>query len=96
MKSLDLFNISEFTENIFLIKLSNNSINLNNSLYFLSLSKFLRTKSVWLEVIPAEESIAIKYDSLQVSSKKAKDLILSDIKEFKYQDESNKKALVYP
>jgi len=95
MKSLDLFNISEFTENIFLIKLSNNSINLNNSLYFLSLSKFLRTKSVWLEVIPAEESIAIKYDSLQVSSKKAKDLILSDIKEFKYQDESNKKALIH-
>ena len=89
------FYISEFTENIFLVKLSNNSINLNKSLYFLSLSKFLRTKSVWLEVIPAEESIAIKYDSLQVSSIKAKDLILSDIKEFKYQDESNKKALIH-
>lgn len=95
MKNSDLFNISEFSENIFLIKLVKDSLHSHNSLFFLSLSKFFRTKSVWQEVISAEESIAVKYDSLQVSNYKAKDLILSDIKEFEYKNESNEQALIH-
>ena len=95
MKSADLFSVSDFSENIFLIKLEKDSLHSRNSLFFLSLSKFLRTKSVWQEVISAEESIAIKYDSLQVSCTRAKDLILIDIKEFEYQDKYNEEVLIH-
>ena len=95
MKNSDLFSVSEFSENIFLIKLEKDLIHSHNSLFFLSLSKFLRTNSIWQEVISAEESIAVKYDSLQVSSTKAKALILNDIKEFEYQDESKEEVLIH-
>ena len=76
MKSVDLSNISEFSENILLIRLNQESPYSNNSSFFLALSAFLREEPHWIEVVAAEESIAVKYDDIKISTSKAKDLIL--------------------
>lgn len=92
MKSVDLSSISEFSENILLIKLNQESPYSNNSSFFLALSAFLREESHWIEVVAAEESIAVKYN---ISTSKAKDLILSTIKGFNYKEESKTEILLH-
>ena len=95
MKNVDLSSISEFSENILLIKLNQESPYSNNSSFFLALSAFLREESHWIEVIAAEESIAVKYDDIKISTTtKAKDLILSTIKGFSYKEESKTEILL--
>lgn len=92
MKSVDLSSISEFSENILLIKLNQESPYSNNSSFFLALSAFLREEPHWIEVVAAEESIAVKYN---ISTSKAKDLILSTIKGFNYKEESKTEILLH-
>ena len=92
MKSVNLSSISEFSENILLIKLNQESPYSNNSSFFLALSAFLREESHWIEVVAAEESIAVKYN---ISTSKAKDLILSTIKGFSYKEESKTEILLH-
>ena len=92
MKSVNLSSISEFSENILLIKLNQESPYSNNSSFFLALSAFLREESHWIEVVAAEESIAVKYN---ISTSKAKDLILSTIKGFNYKEESKTEILLH-
>jgi KipI family sensor histidine kinase inhibitor len=92
LKSVDLSSISEFSENILLIKLNQESPYSNNSSFFLALSAFLREESHWIEVVAAEESIAVKYN---ISTSKAKDLILSTIKGFNYKEESKTEILLH-
>ena len=95
MKSVDLSNISEFSENILLIKLNQESPYSNNSSFFLALSALLREEPHWIEVIAAEESIAVKYDGIKISTSKAKDLIISSIKGFIYKEESKTEILLH-
>tara|TARA_B100000408_G_scaffold5155_1_gene4087 strand:- start:248 stop:817 length:570 start_codon:yes stop_codon:yes gene_type:complete len=95
LKSVDLSNISEFSENILLIRLNQESPYSNNSSFFLALSAFLREESHWIEVVAAEESIAVKYDDIKISTSKAKDLILSKIKGFSYKEESKTEILLH-
>ena len=95
MKSVDLSSISEFSENILLIKLNQESPYSNNSSFFLALSAFLREESHWIEVVAAEESIAVKYDDIKISTTKAKDLILSTIKSFSYKEEFKTEILLH-
>ena len=95
MKSVDLSSISEFSENILLIKLNQESPYSNNSSFFLALSAFLREESHWIEVVAAEESIAVKYNDIKISTTKAKDLILSTIKGFSYKEESKTEILLH-
>ena len=61
---------------------------------FLSLSEHLRKTIDWAEVFSAEESIAVKYNSLDISYIDVIRIIQSQLKEFTYQEESVQKSLL--
>ena len=88
------FYISDFSEDILLIELDQAPENLNFSLFFLSLSTYLRKKLDWVEVVAAEKSIAVKYNYLKTTDSKAKELILNQVKEFNFKAESKTKILL--
>jgi len=94
LNSVDRFYISEFSEDILLIELDETSEHLNYSSFFLSLSAFLRKKPDWVEVVAAENSIAVKYDDLKITDPKAKELIFTQVKEFDFKIESKLKTLL--
>ncbi len=94
MKDLDVFNISDFSENILLIEMKKNTPYLNRNEVFLSLSQHLRKAIEWVEVIPAEESIAIKYNCLEVPSSNARNIIKSKLEEFRHHQEYSEKSLL--
>ena len=66
----------------------------NRSEVFLSLSEYLRKTIDWAEVFSAEESIAVKYNSLDISYIDVISIIQSQLKEFTYQEESVQKSLL--
>ena len=66
----------------------------NRSEVFLSLSEYLRKTIDWAEVFSAEESIAVKYNSLDISYIDVIRIIQSQLKEFTYQEESVQKYLL--
>ena len=66
----------------------------NRSEVFLSLSEYLRKTIDWAEVFSAEESIAVKYNSLDISYIDVIRIIQSQLKEFTYQEESVQKSLL--
>ena len=66
----------------------------NRSEVFLSLSEYLRKTIDWAEVFSAEESIAVKYNSLDISYIDVIRIIQSQLKEFTYQEESVQKPLL--
>ena len=66
----------------------------NRSEVFLSLSEHLRKTIDWAEVFSAEESIAVKYNSLDIPYIDVIRIIQSQLKEFTYQEESVQKYLL--
>ena len=66
----------------------------NKSEVFLSLSGYLRKTIEWAEVFSAEESIAVKYNSLDISYIDVIRIIQSQLKEFTYEEESVQKYLL--
>ena len=66
----------------------------NRSEVFLSLSEHLRKRIDWAEVFSAEESIAVKYNSLDISYIDVISIIQSQLKEFTYQEKSVQKPLL--
>ena len=66
----------------------------NRSEVFLSLSEYLRKTIDWAEVFSAEESIAVKYNSLDISYIDVIRIIQGQLKEFTYQEESVQKYLL--
>ena len=94
MNNLDLFSISEFSENILLIKMTEKGEYSNKSEVFLSLSGYLRKTIEWAEVFSAEESIAVKYNSLDIPYIDVIRIIQSQLKEFTYEEESVQKYLL--
>ena len=94
MSNVYRFNISDFSEDLLLVELDQAPEHLNFSSFFLSLSTYLRKKLDWVEVVAAEKSIAVKYDYLKITDSKAKELILSQVKEFDFKAESKTKPLL--
>ena len=94
MSNVYRFNISDFSEDLLLVELDQAPEHLNFSSFFLSLSTYLRKKLDWVEVVAAEKSIAVKYDYLNITDSKAKELILSQVKEFDFKAESKTKPLL--
>ena len=66
----------------------------NKSEVFLSLSGYLRKTIEWAEVFSAEESIAVKYNSLDIPYIDVIRIIQSQLKEFTYEEESVQKYLL--
>ena len=66
----------------------------NRSEVFLSLSEYLRKTIDWAEVFSAEESIAVKYNSLDISYIDVIRIIQNQLKEFTYQEESVQESLL--
>ena len=66
----------------------------NRSEVFLSLSEYLRKTIEWAEVFSAEESIAVKYNSLDIPYIDVIRIIQSQLKEFTYEEESVQKYLL--
>ncbi|MAS58581.1 MAG: kinase [Gammaproteobacteria bacterium] len=94
MNNLDLFSISDFSENILLIEMTEKAEYSNRSEVFLSLSEYLRKTIDWAEVFSAEESIAVKYNSLDIPYIDVIRIIQSQLKEFTYEEESVQKYLL--
>lgn len=94
MSTLDCFNLSDFSENVLLVEMNKNEKFSDRTAIFISLSEYLRKTFDWMEVVSAEGSIAVKYNSLDISNTKAKSLILDKLKEFSYQEESREKSLL--
>ncbi len=94
MSNVYRFNISDFSEDLLLVELDQAPEHLNFSSFFLSLSTYLRKKLDWVEVVAAEKSIAVKYDYLNITDSKVKELILSQVKEFDFKAESKTKPLL--
>ena len=86
MKNPKRFIVSNFSENIFLIRIDLKKEFLDTSLFFLSLSEFLRNAEIWIEVVSAEESISVKYNCLDLSSSSAKKILDEQLDEFSYQE----------
>ena len=63
--------------------------------FFISLSEYLRKTIKWVDLIPAEESIAVKYNSLGMSSNEVKNILLRQLKKFNYSDEYHEKSLLH-
>jgi len=94
LNNLDLFSISDFSENILLIEMTEKAEYSNRSEVFLSLSEYLRKTIEWAEVFSAEESIAVKYNSLDIPYIDVIRIIQSQLKEFTYEEESVQKYLL--
>ena len=94
MSTLDCFNLSDFSENVLLVEMNKNEKFSDRTAIFISLSEYLRKTFDWMEVVSAEDSIAVKYNSLDIPNTKAKSLILDKLKEFSYQEESREKSLL--
>ena len=94
MSTLDCFNLSDFSENVLLVEMIKNEKFSDRTAIFISLSEYLRKTFDWMEVVSAEGSIAVKYNSLDIPNTKAKNLILDKLKEFSYQEESREKSLL--
>lgn len=94
MSTLDCFNLSDFSENVLLVEMNKNEKFSDRTAIFISLSEYLRKTFDWMEVVSAEGSIAVKYNSLDIPNTKAKSLILDKLKEFSYQEESREKSLL--
>ncbi len=94
MSNLDRFNLSDFSENVLLIEMNKNAKYSDRTAVFLSLSEYLRKTLDSMEVVSAEESIAVKYNSLDIPSTKVKNLILDKLKVFRYQEVSKEKSLL--
>ena len=94
MRKLDNFTLSDFSENSFLINMNEEAQFSDRTAVFLSLSEFLRKTVNWINVIPAEQSISIKYDSLDISVGKAKKIIEEKIAEFRFSERHDDKPLV--
>ena len=94
MSTLDCFNLSDFSENVLLVEMNKNEKFSDRTAIFISLSEYLRKTFDWMEVVSAEGSIAVKYNSLDISNTKAKSLILDKLKEFSYQEESRERSLL--
>ncbi|MCS5622624.1 MAG: 5-oxoprolinase subunit PxpB [Candidatus Marinimicrobia bacterium] len=94
MSNSDLFSISDFSENMLLIKMTEKAEYSNRSEVFLSLSEYLRKTIEWAEVFSAEESIAVKYNSLDIPYIDVVRIIQSQLKEFTYEEESVQKYLL--
>ena len=94
MSTLDCFNLSDFSENVLLVEMNKNEKFSDRTAIFISLSEYLRKTFDWMEVVSAEDSIAVKYNSLDIPNTKAKSLILDKLKEFSYQEESRERSLL--
>ena len=61
---------------------------------FLSLSEYLRKTVDWINVIPAEQAIAIKFDSLAIFPSHAKKIIEEKISQFRFSKTCVDKPLI--
>jgi len=94
MGNSNKFIISDLSENIFLIKMKEKAESIDST-FFISLSEYLRKTIKRVELIPAEESIAVKYKSLGMSSNQVKNILLAQLKKFNYSDENHEKSLLH-
>ena len=94
MKNPKRFIVSNFSENIFLIRIDLKKECLDTSLFFLSLSEFLRNAGIWVEVVSAEESISVKYNCLDLSSSSANKILQEQLEEFSYQEMPENNPLI--
>ena len=94
MGNSNKFIISDLSENIFLIRMKEKAKSIDGT-FFISLSEYLRKTIKWVDLIPAEESIAVKYNSLVMSSNEVKNILLAQLKKFNYSDEYQEKSLLH-
>ena len=94
MTNIDLFTIYDFSENILLIEIKNIAEYPDSTEIYIALSEHLRKSSVWREVVTAEESIAITYNSIDISSSEAGNMIRNQIKRFRYFEGLDKKSIL--
>jgi len=92
--NIDHFTIYDFSENILLIEIKNISEYSDSTEIYIALSEHLRKSSVWREVVTAEESIAITYNSIDISSSEAGNMIRNQIKRFRYFEGLDKKSIL--
>jgi len=88
------FVLSDFSENIFLIRTNQEKERLETSLFFLSLSEHLRKTGCWVDVVSAEESISVKYNCLNISNSEAKKIIFEQLDEFRYLETYKDSSLI--
>ncbi len=94
MKITDSIIISNYSENLLLLKLKENNKHSQNSSFFLSLSEFLRKEGSFIEVIPAEDSLAIKYNCLELKAIEAKTSVENIVNRFKFTKKTSKKNIL--
>lgn len=94
MTNIDLFTIYDFSENILLIEIKNIAEYPDSVEIYIALSEYLRKSFVWREVVTAEKSIAITYNSIDISSAEAKIKIRNQIKRFRYLEGLDKKSIL--
>lgn len=94
MRITDSIIISEFSETLLLLKLKEENKYSHSSSFFLSLSEFLRKETSFIEVIPAEDSLAIKYNCLELEAFKAKDLVKNLLNDFYFKEKLSQNKLL--
>ena len=91
------FKVYDFSENIFVIEIKNKNEYPDQVQAHLSLSEHLRSGYYWVDVAAGEKSIFVTYNSLEISTLKALEIIHNQLEEFVYKEESDQNLeLVIP
>ena len=94
MSNLDKLVISDFSENCFLISRSNHAKFSETTKYFLYLSEYLRKTINWINVIPGEQAISVKFNSLEIFADEAKKILEEKITQFRFFEIEEDKPLI--
>tara|TARA_B110000014_G_scaffold263717_1_gene261477 strand:- start:5896 stop:6603 length:708 start_codon:yes stop_codon:yes gene_type:complete len=86
--------ISDFSENIFLISLYEIVDGIEVSHFFFSLSEYLRNSNHWIEVVSGEDSLIVKYSLFNNSKGKSQETLEKQIKDFNYLEEKKEATVL--
>ena len=80
-------NITQFGDDALLVRVKPKELKIKLSEYTLSLSEFLiRSEEFWVDIIPAEESLAVKFNPFEISAVNAHKKLEKIINAFNFEE----------
>ena len=87
--------IIQFGDDALLVRVKSEELKIKLSEYILSLSAFLmRSGECWIDVVSAEESLAVKFNPLEVSATSAHKKLKEKIDAFNFQESNQSHPLI--
>ena len=88
-------NITQFGDDALLVRVKPKELKIKLSEYTLSLSEFLiRSEEFWVDIIPAEESLAVKFNPFEISAVNAHKKLEKIINAFNFEESIQRCPLI--